>query len=216
MEGEETAYRLVRYILLCEQKKKVIKKEDLTSKIEGRGNNKKYMDAAGKILEDVFRFRLVEIADGSKEGKKRYVLQNILERTLRNRTLQHITDETHWTALTVVCLIVLGGGKVEEEKLVRLVKKTVGADSAGETIKWLRKAKYIEAVVRTERDFGERETHYVLGGRSLVEFTEENILDYVKEICLDEKDEDCVLKIENSVLVGASLSGIRKKKESKT
>lgn len=196
----------IYFILVAEQNKKPIKKEEITGLISKTGIKKTYKECFKKIqktLDDIFRMMLIDISHGDCAQKK-YILINILPFEKRLSLKPFFTDEFHWIAMTAVCLISLSGGEIEQDQFIRYLKSITKKDDIDNIIKTLEDRTYIFKKTKSESSdtLANTQTMFVAAQRTLFEFTAENIFSYIKKIGLDYFDCEDLLLISGSINSG--------------
>lgn len=199
MDKEDLFIKEVIYIILiAEQNKKAIKKEEISKIINKSLIGKKYEECFAKIqtvLENVFRMKLVDV---SYEGKSiKYILINLLPLEKKIHITISFVDEIHWIAISAVCLIALSGGEIDKELFISCLKKITKKENLDETIKTLEDRMYISQENKIESS--DTQTVFVAAPRTLFEFTTKGLFSYIKEIGLDYFDNEKLLLVNGSI-----------------
>eukprot|EP00917_Polyrhabdina_sp_WS-2016_P018626 GHVP01040029.1.p1 GENE.GHVP01040029.1~~GHVP01040029.1.p1 ORF type:complete len:213 (-),score=30.10 GHVP01040029.1:6-644(-) len=196
---------VVRYILNAYTTHRPITREDVIVVIDKKASYSNIITDVSKRLKNIFHMSLVDM--GAKQKGKRYTLVSILPQNEKDTIVRYLDFCEHWKIMTVVCLIILAGGRITEERLELLLKKLNIIEKDDSFLKSLKRQRYISVPKEEDLD-GETGLYYILGSRSFVEFDQEGIKKYIDGITKNYVDCSVNKKITDSITIGSTLSNI--------
>ena len=127
---------------------------------------------------------------------EKYLLVNGIPLNERVAISLNENNEFVCVAINSLCLIIFGGGEIDEERYLYLMKKMLKKENIGNYIKTLEDRKYIYKEAKTASS----QTLVFASHRSLFEFTVEGICSYIQQIA--SFDDEKMQMIQSTVKYG--------------